>query len=89
MAYSSFLFLFSVKPNSRVSTTVVVSSSPQGSSQHAAQLHSGSSLLWPVYVQRDASNDANWCQGISESIDDVARLFVNVSMLYSMTDIRK
>ncbi|GKC23942.1 hypothetical protein Tco_1026092 [Tanacetum coccineum] len=62
MAYSSFLFLFSVEPNSGVSTTVVVSSSPQGSSQHAAQLHSGSSLLWPVYVQRDASNDANWCQ---------------------------
>ncbi|GKE07078.1 hypothetical protein Tco_1399096, partial [Tanacetum coccineum] len=28
----------------------------------AAQLHSGSSLLWPVYVQYDVSNDANWCQ---------------------------
>ncbi|GJS43950.1 hypothetical protein Tco_0568993 [Tanacetum coccineum] len=48
--------------------------------------------------QRDKTNLKPWkaelftktaYSGISGSIDDVARLFVNVSMLYSMTGIRK
>ncbi|GJT88426.1 putative reverse transcriptase domain-containing protein [Tanacetum coccineum] len=45
--------------------------------------------ICPVLTILETRSITKTLNGISGSIDDVARLFVNVSMLYSMTGIRK